>query len=81
VSYTCADVACRTSMSGHCCCWTSEKTAVDELGVGVTLYFKQLRHLIWNYLFFTIISLPILFFSVYASKDNSQTLSTFQDLL
>ncbi|EAR88902.2 transmembrane protein, putative (macronuclear) [Tetrahymena thermophila SB210] len=77
----CSDVICGTDIPGHCCCSTSKKTAVDERGVGITLYFKSLKHLIWNYLFFVIISAPILFFCLYSSKQSSVEINSFQSFL
>lgn len=72
---------CDTNIPGHCCWSTSTKTAIDERGVGIALYFKGLKHLIWNYLFFTIISLPIIFFCVYSSENSNTQIDTFQDAL
>ncbi|KAL4456640.1 hypothetical protein ABPG74_000747 [Tetrahymena malaccensis] len=77
----CGDVFCDTEIPGHCCWSTSKATAVDERGVGITLYFKSLKHLIWNYLFFVIISAPILFFCLYSSKESSIEINSFQSFL
>ncbi|KAL4505499.1 hypothetical protein ABPG72_002561 [Tetrahymena utriculariae] len=77
----CGDIICGTDIPGHCCCSTSKTTAVDERGVGITLYFKSLKHLIWNYLFFVIISAPILFFCLYSSKESSVEINSFESFL
>jgi hypothetical protein len=61
--YECGEACCVDS-GFHCCCKTTEKSHFDKFGVGVSLYFKFMKYLMGFFLIFTIISLPIMYFSV-----------------
>src|SRR4051794_40081091 len=48
----------KTSTGVHCCLKRYRASELRELGVGITLYFKLLKYLIYLFLWFTLVSLP-----------------------
>lgn len=65
-SYNCNDIFCadKNQKTGWNFCGMTSKTSVmDELGLGVTLYFKFIKYLIWMFVLFSILSIPSFIFS------------------
>jgi hypothetical protein len=48
----------------HFCCNTSEKTDLERMGVGISLYFRFLKYLGGFFFLFIIFSIPSIFFSI-----------------
>ena len=58
--YNCSDV-CFDVNSGYHCLWNSSKeTDLTKFGIGIVLYFKFLKNLIFFFSIFTVISLFII---------------------
>eukprot|EP00825_Cyclidium_porcatum_P004408 TRINITY_DN1206_c0_g1_i7.p1 TRINITY_DN1206_c0_g1~~TRINITY_DN1206_c0_g1_i7.p1 ORF type:complete len:744 (+),score=124.66 TRINITY_DN1206_c0_g1_i7:165-2396(+) len=66
VPYTCCDVCCSSYTGRHGCFSTSEKSVFNDLGVGLTLYFKYVKYIICMLVLFIILSIPSFYFSIRA---------------
>jgi len=71
--YNCKDVCYKFEPGSHYCMESSEKSDLNKFGVGIMLYFKFVKHLIFFFLMFIILSIPALVFyiasfSAYNSK-------------
>ena len=65
--------ACMVDTGYHgCFCGTSYISGVQEYGVATTLYFKFVKYLIFYFLAFTILSLPIVIFNIQSYRKNMQ---------
>lgn len=49
---------CRTKTGGHLCCKMFRKSDLDEIGIGISLYFKMLKSLMVLFVIATILSIP-----------------------
>ena len=51
---------CSALTGWHCCCRRSRHTHLADFGVGVVLYFKFLKSLLWIFLVMSVLSIPSL---------------------
>lgn len=62
--YGMTEVCCEVEAGYHFCCGTSIKSEFNKFGVGITLYFKFVKHLIAFFFILIILSLPIIYLNV-----------------
>lgn len=54
---------CRTTTGSYgCLCKKNTRSDLEELGLGITLYFKMLKFLIFLFAWFSFLSAPALFY-------------------
>jgi len=80
--YNCDDVCCDFETGSHYLFSSSEKTDLTKFGVGIVLYFKFVKHLIFFFFIFLLLSVPafVLYGASYSANTNSSSLS-YLDLL
>jgi len=81
--YKCADVCCDFEPGSHYCVSSSEKSDLTKFGVGILLYFKYVKHLIFFFFLFILLSIPALVFSVasFQTYNNKSGNLSYLDLL
>ena len=62
--YSFGQVCCEIDAGHHFCFSTSLNSGFEKFGVGITLYFKLLKYLIFFFLIFIILSLPVLYLNI-----------------
>jgi hypothetical protein len=70
---------CATSTGTFCwCCKTAKQAEVNkQLGLGMSLYFQQLKSLTWLFFLFTVIQLPAMVFFFKAGNPEEQTVENW----
>jgi len=84
-NYTCEDVCYNVDSGSHYCLKSSAKSDLSKFGVGIVLYFKFLKHLIFFFSLFTALSIPAFIFytgsfSAYNLNNTTKSLN-YIDLL
>lgn len=62
--YACIDVCCYSYAGRHGCLGTSKESVFNDLGVGLTLYFKFVKYMIFLFSIFLVLSIPSMYFSI-----------------
>jgi len=75
--YTCTEVCCQFHTGSHCLFNTSEESDLDKFGVGMVLYFRFLKFLLFFFLIFSVLSAPALYFTI--KSNESLDVDGFQD--
>lgn len=81
--YDCNDVCCGFNPGSHYCISSSEKSDLTKFGAGIVLYFKFIKHLMFFFFLFILLSLPALVFytaAFYSYNEGKEGLS-YLDLL
>ncbi len=72
--YTCCEACCLVNTGYHCFGETTDRSDLEKYGVGMVLYFKFLKYLIFYFVIFAILSIPSLYYCISAFKQyNSYT--------
>ncbi|EAR99812.2 transmembrane protein, putative (macronuclear) [Tetrahymena thermophila SB210] len=74
---------CNTKVGCSGCFYSSqEKSSLNNLGIAINIYFRQLKGLVWLTLLFMLISIPtIVFYSMAASKGDMSTINNYSSFL
>ena len=64
--YTCCEACCSINTGYHCCHTTSDRSDLEKYGVGVVLYFKFVKMLIFYFMIFSILAIPSLYYTITA---------------
>jgi len=80
--YTCCEACCTVNTGYHCCGETTDRSDLEKYGVGIVLYFKFVKYLIFYFFIFTILSVPSLYYSITAfTRFNTETSLTLNHVL
>jgi hypothetical protein len=81
--YTCGEICCDATPGYHRLISSTEKSIFDRYGVGVVLYFKFVKHMIWFFAICMLLSVPALFFYIasYIFNAPDSTAITYSNLL
>lgn len=74
--YTCGEACCTLDAGYHCCGETSARSDLEKHGVGIVLYFKFIKTLIFYFIIFTVMSVPALFYSISAYSNYNRDTTT-----
>ena len=61
--FTCKEICFKADTGSHSVCDSSKKSDLKQFGVGIVLYFKFVKFMIWAFMILGIISIPILVFA------------------
>lgn len=61
--FSCWDVCCRVSTGTHLCCYTSKQCDIEKFGIGMAVYFRFVKHLIFYFILYSIFAVPSIYFS------------------
>ncbi|KAL4487159.1 hypothetical protein ABPG72_017878 [Tetrahymena utriculariae] len=83
LQYNFCKANCSTQVGCSGCFYSSqEKSSLNNLGIAINIYFKQMKGLVWLTLLFMIMSIPtIVFYSMAASKGEMSTINNFSSFL
>ncbi|KAL4438639.1 hypothetical protein ABPG74_015537 [Tetrahymena malaccensis] len=83
LNYNFCNANCNTTVGCSGCFYSSqEKSSLNNLGIAINIYFKQLKGLVWLTLFFMVISIPtIVFYSMAAQKGDMSTINNYSSFL
>ena len=75
--YNCDDVCSKFETGSHYLFSSSEKSDLTKFGVGIVLYFKFVKHLIFFFFIFLLLSIPafVLYGASYSAASSSESLS------
>lgn len=73
--YTLCESCCGINTGYHTVGGTSKRSDLDKFGVGMVLYFKFLKMLIFYFFIFTLLSIPSIYFSAVAFNNYNTDIS------
>ena len=66
--YSCCEACCTVTTGFHFCGETTRRSDLEKYGVGIVLYFKFVKYLIFFFVIFSILSIPSLYYCITAYK-------------